>query len=65
MGQACCNIRQVEKKTIDVPQADNPQIIEEPVNNSSKNNFVESNAIMICSNKSFNEINYNICFLNC
>ena len=59
MGQACCNPRSEEKKTIDVPQVDNCYL-EEPYNNNSKNACIENNAIMICSNKTTNEINYNI-----
>ena len=58
MGQVCCNTRNEEKKTIDVSQIENINV-EEP-NNNSKNVFIETNAIMICSNKTSNDINYNI-----
>lgn len=59
MGQVCCNPRSEEKKTIDVPQMDNCYM-EEQINNNSNSASIESNAIMICSNKTTNEINYNI-----
>ena len=60
MGQVCCNIRNVEKKTIDVEQLENNYSNEEQNNQTSKNLYEDSNAILICNNKSNIEINYNI-----
>lgn len=59
MGLICCNPKSEEKKTIDVPHIEN-HLVDEPINNNSKNPFIETNSIMICSNKTTNEINYNI-----
>lgn len=59
MGQVCCNPRSEEKKTIDVPHVENCDLEEQNINNS-KNACIEANSIMICSNKTTNEINYNI-----
>jgi len=59
MGQICCNPRSEEKYAIDVPQVDNCYV-DEPTNDNSKNAYIETNSIMICSNKSTNEINYKV-----
>lgn len=62
MGQVCCKPKNEEKKTIDVPQIDNSGNYEDITNNNNtpQNAMVENNAIIICSNKPTNELNYNI-----
>jgi len=58
MGLGCCHPKQIDKNIVEVPQLENPNY-EEPINDNSKTNL-ETNAVIVCSNKSLNEMNYNI-----
>ncbi len=58
MGPVCCINQSDEQKTVDVHHVYNNHLEEE--NNNSKNASIENNAIIICRNKTINEINYSI-----